>query len=252
MQDPTPIPETISTPSPPPTLHHLSSSQSLRVLWALEELAPQKLPYNLITYARVAARSPKELQSISPLGKSPVLTIDLPSSSAQSERVLIQESRLILRYICDNYSNGVWAPTSANDKVRDEYWQEFANSSLSSILTIMVVFDSIASQSPFFVRPLMTVMSKAALSQIKKELLKPFAAMEAALANTDAEWFSGSKLGLADFMMSWPMDLASQRGYFATKEYPKIAEWLVRVHQREAYKRALAKGGSYNLATFDM
>lgn len=56
MQDPTD-----ATPSgkAPPTLHHLFSSQSLRILWALEELsAANSQPYSLKTYKRQKGTAP--------------------------------------------------------------------------------------------------------------------------------------------------------------------------------------------------
>jgi len=60
-----------------PTVHHLSSSQSLRVLWALEEpSAHSGQRYTLKTCKHHMGRAPAVLKSVFPLGKSPILVVD--------------------------------------------------------------------------------------------------------------------------------------------------------------------------------
>jgi glutathione S-transferase len=242
-----------STPSAkaPPTLHHLSSSQSLRVLWALEELAGANgQSYTVKTYKRQKGAAPLELQSIFPLGLSPILVVDPIPDSADQERAVVTESRLILQYLADNYSNGIWAPTNANDKRRNEYWQEFAGATLTPKVDFIMLFDILPLHMPWFVRPLVWVFCNAIANVYKEMLVRPFRLMEDALSE-ERPWFAGERLGQADLLMSWPMDMAFQRGYFDASLYPKVAEWQKRVHERPAYKRALDKGGSYNLITFD-
>lgn len=73
--------------------------------------------------------------------------------------------------------------------------------------------------------------------------------MENALSD-EKPWFTGVLHGLADINMIFPMDMASQRGYFDGKNYPKLQDWLERIHALPAYKRALEKGGKYDLYTF--
>jgi len=189
------------------------------------------------------------MKEVFPLGKSPILTVDPVANSDVTEKLTIAESRVVIKYIADNYSNGVWIPDTASDRMRDDYWTEFANSTLGSTVMLVMIFDIIPSQSPWLARPLMSVISKSAVVQISGELKRPYELMEAALSES-TPWFAGKKLGMADFNMSWPMDLASQRGYFDGAKYPKIKAWLDRVHARPAYKRALQKGGGYNLAAF--
>ena len=50
---------------------------------------------------------------------------------------------------------------------------------------------------------------------------------------------------MADFLLSFPIDMAEQRKCFDAGKYPVVAGWLKRVHERPAYKRALEKGGVY-------
>ena len=63
-------------------------------------------------------------------------------------------------------------------------------------------------------------------------------------------WSSGKKLGLADLTMIFPMDRATGGGCIQLEKYPKLAKWHDTVINRPAYKRALEKGGPYDLATF--
>ncbi|KAL1969893.1 hypothetical protein VTN77DRAFT_7402 [Rasamsonia byssochlamydoides] len=243
---------------PAPTLHHLSSSQSFRILWALEELSiAHGQPYALKTYKREKGRAPAALQKIFPLGKSPILEIkgiddfrpqNMPVPNGK-KRTIVTESRLILQYLADHYSHGIWRPSS-DDRDRDLYWQEFANCTLAPIVDRILCFDLVPPHTSWLIRPLMWAIFGPIARLFEKDLAAPFALMETALS-TEKPWFAGSKLGLADFCLSWPIDVASQRGYFRPERYPKVAEWLERVHGREAYRRAIAKGGSYDLVTFD-
>lgn len=235
----------------PPTLHHLLSSQSLRILWALEELAAaHSLPYSLKTYKRQKGMAPPELQSVFPLGASPILVIDPLPESPDQERIVVTESRLILQYLADHYSSGIWAPTNATDTRRNDYWQEFAGATLTPKVDFVLLFDIVPPHVPLLIRPLVKAFCNAIANVYKGHLVRPFKLMEDALSE-ESPWFAGEQLGQADFLMSWPMDMAVQRGYFDAKLYPKVAEWHRRVRERPAYKRALEKGGSYDLVTFD-
>ncbi|EED20676.1 glutathione S-transferase, putative [Talaromyces stipitatus ATCC 10500] len=228
---------------PPPILHHLSSSQSLRILWALEELSLSSgLEYNLKCYKRQNARAPAELKTVFPLGRSPIL--EVPGT-------IVTESRLILQFLSDKYSNGEWIPETDEDKDRDTYFQEFAIATLNGILNSILYFQIIPPNSPWLVRPLMYAIFNPIVKIFSQDIDPHFSLMERALSD-EKPWFSGAKIGLADINLSWPMDSAKQRGYLDEKKYPKLADWLRRVHERPAYQNALKKGGSYDLVKFDM
>jgi glutathione S-transferase len=232
-----------------PTLYHLEHSQSMRVLWALEELAESHgLQFNLKKYPRIKGRADPALKKIFPLGKSPILVVPHVEGRADSP-VTLTESRLILQFLSDTYSKGEWVPSNTTDKMRDSYFQEFANNSLGTTYILMIVFAALPVQSPFFIRPLMSVISNGANGMIRKELDAPHKLMEEALSD-EKPWFSGEKIGLADFNMSWQMDVAVQRGYLDGKKFPKVQAWVERVHARPAYKRALERGSPYDLVRF--
>jgi glutathione S-transferase len=234
----------------PPTLHHLNSSQSFRVLWALEELAgaDDSFKYNLKNYKRQRGRAPLELQKIYPLGKSPILEI-LPVEGLNQERIVVTESRLILQFLADNYSNGIWDTQTPQDAQRNNYYQEFSNCSFAPKVDFVMIFDIIPSAGPWIVRPLASAVFSPIANMFKKDLVGPLELMESALS-VEKPWFAGQNLGLADFCLTWPMDHASQRGYFEAVKYPKVAEWHKRVKERPAYKRALEKGGVYDMTKF--
>ena len=60
------------------------------------------------------------------------------------------------------------------------------------------------------------------------------------------EWFAGPEFTAADIQMSFPLEAASARAPLV-RQMPKLAAFLDRIHARPAYKRALAKGGPYEL-----
>jgi glutathione S-transferase len=80
------------------TRDRLEVSRSHRILWLFEELG---VPYELKTYKRTKERlAPPELKEIHPLGKSPVVTIEVPGSGAP---IVLAESAAIVEYFCDHY-----------------------------------------------------------------------------------------------------------------------------------------------------
>jgi len=238
--------------APPPTLYHLESSQSLRVLWALEELADSHgQTFELKRYPRVAARADPAIKKISPMGKAPVLTLPHLDGRAAGGEVVITESRVILQFLADAYSDDAWRPATLEDRMRDRQFQEFANNSLGSVYMLMLVFELIPRQAPAFLRGLLGLFVGSVVGRIKAETETPHQVLEDALSD-DKPWFSGPKMGLADFNMSWQMDVGVQRGYLDVRRYPKLAAWVERVHARPAYKRALQKTGTYDLVTFGM
>lgn len=53
-------------------------------------------------------------------------------------------------------------------------------------------------------------------------------------------WFAGDHFTAADIMMSFPLEAARSRGGLAW-DYPHIDAWIGRIHDRNAYQRALAR-----------
>jgi glutathione S-transferase len=232
-------------------LHHLSSSQSLRVLWALEELKEANgTQYNLKNYSRVKSLAPIELKSVHPLGKSPILTVEpISGSTSAGETKTLIESRIILLFIADNYAYGLWTPKSAASMERDLFFQEYANGTLRTKIDFTLIFEIIPQHVPFFVRPIARLLVTPVVNVMKQGLPDVYQVLEDALSE-EKPWFAGEKIGLADFNMSWGMDTADQRAYFDGSKYPKLREWHERVKSRPAYKRAVELGPSYDLVNY--
>ena len=61
------------------------------------------------------------------------------------------------------------------------------------------------------------------------------------------EWFCGSEMTGADFMMSFPLEAAMSRAE-SINSMPKISAYVKRIHTMPSFKKALEVGGPYNYA----
>ncbi|WP_320534048.1 glutathione S-transferase family protein [Robbsia andropogonis] len=218
------------------TLHHLNNSRSQRVLWLLEELG---VPYRLQLYTRDPRTmlAPPELAAVHPLGKSPVLE--------DGDR-LLAESAVIIEYMIDHYGDGRFGPVPGTDARLDQsYWLYYAEGSLMPLLLLKLVFTRIAqSPAPFFVKPLIKgIAHKAQANFGEPQLVRQLDYVDAHLKERD--WFLGDTLSGADFQMSFPLQAA--KGRVGLARWPHIDAFVNRVESREAYRRALDKGGPFSL-----
>ncbi|CZR63279.1 uncharacterized protein PAC_13176 [Phialocephala subalpina] len=237
-----------------PTLYNMSSSQAFVILWALEEVADTHgIKYNIKNLPRRDPNTAKELKALFPIDKSPIVTLEpVDDEPAQTYQVLpnvLTESRLILQFISDNYTTGEWVPKSSSDKSRDIFFQELAKCTLILKVNFCVIFEVIPTFLPFGLRHLILLLVKPVVNHFLDDLRDIYQVMEDSL-DEERPWFSGEKIGLADFNMSFAMDMAVQRGYFDPKRYPKVGKWYESILERPAYKRALEKGGEYDLTVF--
>ena len=236
-----------------PTVYNMSSSKAREVLWALEELADTGIQYKVVNVRRRGADTYKILKSQFPLGKSPTVTLEQVNGNSeviyQILPNVLTEARLILQFISDNYTDGIWIPESEEDKARATFFQEFANGSLLAKVDNIVTFEVIPTMLFFPLRQLTLLMVLPIRNHFMNDLTVGYQLLEDALSE-ERPWFSGKKVGLADFNMIFPIDMAVGRGYIQLTKYPKLAEWHDIVINRPAYRRALEKGGPYDLATF--
>ena len=219
------------------TLHHLEHSRSQRVLWLLEELG---LPYEVRRYARdpKTMYAPPELARLHPLGKSPVIT---------DGEVTVAESGAIIEYLLDSHGGGRLRPAAGTpERRRFTYWLHFAEGSAMPPLLMKLVFDKVRSAPvPFFVKPIVRgIADKVTSSFIAPNIERQLQFMEAELS--DRPWFAGSEFTAADVQMSFPLEAAAARGGLDAR-YPRLHDWLARIHARRAYQRALEVGGPYTL-----
>lgn len=217
-------------------VHHLNNSRSQRVLWLLEELG---LPYELKLYQRDpnTMLAPPELRQVHPLGKSPVIT---------DGDLTLAESGAILEYLAERHGQGRFKPaTHTAEWVRYTYWMHFAEGTAMPPLLMKLVFDTIERKAPLLVRPIAAgIASKARAMIVTPNLQRHLQYMESELAERD--WFAGDAFTVADVQMSFPLEASAARGGLDAS-YPRLTDFLARIHARPAYQRALAKGGPLTL-----
>jgi glutathione S-transferase len=218
-------------------VHHLNNSRSQRVLWLLEELG---LAYDIKRYERdkKTMLAPPELRKVHPLGKSPVIT---------DGDLTIAESGAIIEYMVERYGDGCFAPARELPAyLRYRYWLHYSEGSLMSPLLLKLVFDKIEkSPMPFFVKPIAKAISgKAKSSFIMPQLNTHLDYLEAELGKS--EWFVGDDFTAADVQLSFPIEAAAARGGLNASR-PRLMDYLQRIHARPAYKRAVERGGEYDV-----
>ena len=218
-------------------VHHLNNSRSQRVLWLLEELG---VAYEVKRYERDPATmlAPATLRAVHPLGKSPVVT---------DGEVTLAESGAIVEYLVDRYGAGRLAPRAGTpERLRYTYWLHYAEGSAMPPLLLKLVFDRVESAPmPFFVRPVArAIVGRAMTSFIEPQIRLHLDHMERELG--PSSWFAGNEFTAADIQMSFPLEAAAARAGLDGSR-PKLAAFLDRIHARPAYRRALERGGTYEL-----
>jgi glutathione S-transferase len=223
--------------SPMVVLHHLENSRSQRVLWLLEELG---VPYEVRRYRRDPKTwlAPPELLRVHPLGKSPVIS---------DGELTVAESGAILEYLLDAHGGGrLRPPPGTPERLRFTYWLHFAEGSAMPPLLMKLVFDRVRkARVPFFLRPAVRgIADKVSATAITPNIERQLAFMESDLK--DRDWFAGSEFSAADIQMSFPLEAAAARGGL-DRRFPRLSDWLARIHARAAYRRALEVGGPYTI-----
>ena len=217
-------------------VHHLNNSRSQRILWLLEELS---VPYEVKRYERnpKTMRAPPALLAVHPLGKSPVI---------EDDGKIIAESGAIVEYLADTYADGALAPRPGTpERLRYTYYLHYAEGTLMPPLLMTLIFGTIPKRSPALIRPVAKMIATATKRGfIEPELKRQLDFLEGELGKT--AWFAGAAFSAADVQMSFPLEAAVQRGGLDASR-PRLAEFLARIHARPAYKRALERGGQYDL-----
>ncbi len=219
------------------TVHHLNNSRSQRVLWLLEELG---LPYEVKRYERDprTMRAPASLRAVHPLGKSPVITEDGQT---------IAESGAIVEYLVERHGQGRLAPAPGTpERLRYIYWLHYAEGSAMPLLLLALVAARIPQgPMPFFARPIARrIADRLRSSFVEPQLKLHLDFLEGELAKSS--WFAGEDFTAADIQMSFPLEAAAARGGLDASR-PRLMAYLDRIHVRPAYRRALERGGKYEL-----
>jgi len=217
------------------TVHHLNNSRSHRILWLLEELG---CDYEITRYERdlKTKLAPPELRAVHPLGKSPVVT--------DGENT-VAESGAIIEYIVERYGDGRLRPEADTpERLRYSYWMHYAEGSAMSPLLLKIVFQELSQQGPLLAKPLL----KGVAAAVNKEFINPELKKHMKYWESELEgraYFCGDAFTAADIQMSFPLEAATARG--DASRFPRINALVERFREREAYKRAIERGGEYSL-----
>jgi glutathione S-transferase len=217
------------------TVHHLNNSRSQRVLWLLEEL---EQPYEMVRYQRQPdMHAPAGLRAIHPLGKAPILV---------DGGKVVAESGAIVEYLTETYGDGRLIPRpNTPERLRYTYWLHYAEGSAMPPLLLKLLFTLMPRRAPALLRPLVRkVSSQALMSLVNPQLKQHMAFWEEELSRTT--WFAGDEFSAADIQMSFPLEAAAARAGLE-QGHPRAMAFLDRIHARPAYRRALEKGGPYEL-----
>ncbi|MEO1966924.1 glutathione S-transferase [Hyphomonas sp.] len=215
------------------TLHHLEKSQSIRILWLLEELG---VPYEVKLYDRdpQTRLAPAEYKAISPLGTAPVITVD---------GTAMAETNAIVDYICDLHDDGRLRPAPGTpDRARYLFWFHTSQGSLQPLLTNKFVMTAMTMRTPFLMRP----VAKALVGGLDKAFFTPrltalMAEIEKQLGQT--KWFAGENLTAADIVMGYSMELAAHRAGMDEANFPNAHRFLKQMRETPSYQRAMEKDG---------
>ena len=218
------------------TVHHLENSRSQRVLWLLEEIGA---PYEIKAYARDPRTklAPPQLKAVHPLGKSPVVVADGHT---------LAETGAIIGYLIDTRANGRLRPAAGTEaRLRYDYWLHYAEGSAMPPLLLKLVFQTLPRRAPGFLRPLVRrIAATAQAGFVDPQLVLHMNYWEDTL--NGASWFAGEDFTAADIMMSFPVEAAAARASALTGR-PNLGAFLERLRARLAYRRALERGGPYQL-----
>ncbi|KAF2194495.1 glutathione transferase [Zopfia rhizophila CBS 207.26] len=230
------------------TCYWLDKSRAQRIIWLLEEV---KVDYELKVFKRGKDfLAPPELKEVHPLGKSPVIGIQ---AAGAEKPLILAESGTIIEYLAEHFGSWLIPKRYPDGKegvigaeteewLRYRYIMHYAEGSFMTILILALVTHRIRNAPvPFFIRPITKgIANKVDGSFIDPELKNHLTFLENYLAASpnNGEFFSGSSLTGADFMMAFALEAAVQRAPLNETTYPKLYSWVKRMQAREAYKRA--------------
>jgi len=216
------------------TVHNLENSQSIRILWLLEELGAD---YHIQQYSRDSSSdmAPSEFKKLHIIGTAPAIS---------DGELTLPETNAIVDYILDKHPNSTLRPEPGTpQRTRFLYWLHATQGSLMPLMLEALIFKRMISKAPFLFRPILRMVVNAVRDNYLwpryERLLKH---METELSTST--WLSGEELTAADIVMGYCLEVAEVRTGIS-KDYPHIHGFLKRMRSRPAYQRALQKNGAF-------
>lgn len=214
-------------------------------MWLLEELG---IEYNLNLFERQTSgpnkhRAPDSLKESHPIGKSPQLI-------TPEGRVIIERSA-IAKYLIDKYDTAGKFKINQNDPdndiIREEELMSLGGTSLSSMLMIKVILGYVQSASPFFIRPVMGVISSGLNKGfLDKEIDVMLKYLDGVLKGKEF-LLNTTNPTRTDFCTLWYLEQANSLGLDNWRTYPNLKSWFDRCKSRDGWKRALEKGNGFDM-----
>jgi len=216
------------------TVHHLENSQSIRILWLLEELG---VDYALQHYARTGPQTlaPDSYRQLHPVGTSPTISDGL---------LVLAETGAIVDYILDMHPDSPLRPQPGTpQRTRYLYWLHAGQASFMPLLLEALIFKRMVSKAPVLIRPIIgAVVKRVHDAYLWPRYHRQLDFMEQELSRSC--WLSGEQLTAADIVMGYCLEVAEVRTGIG-EQYPHVQAFLQRMRARPAYQRALEKSGPF-------
>ena len=200
------------------TIYHLGLSQSDRIVWLMEEL---ELPYKLEWFDRLPENmlAPPAYRALHPTATAPTI---------RDGDTVLTESVAIIEYIIQRHAGGrLGVPVDQPNYPDYLYWMTFSLSLMSSVITVLACGES-GDQSPF-----------CEVSRERTERYLNF--MNQRLG--EVQYLAGPEFTAADIQNLFALTTMPRFGGPSVDNLPNIVDYLGRVTQRPAYRKAMAIAG---------
>jgi len=216
------------------TVHHLENSQSIRILWLLEELGVE---YRIQHYERNKSSSlaPPALKKLHRVGTSPIIT---------DANLVLPETNAIIQYIIDKHGdNGLVPPVGSNERTRYLYWLNASQGTIVPLMYMQLVLSRLHRRVPWLLKPILKmVVAKTNNVFLQPKIDNVLKQIEDDLSKSS--WFAGEQFSVADIAMGYCMDVAEVRCAMDDR-FPNAQDFLKRMRERPAYRRAMDKNGLF-------
>ena len=216
-------------------VHNLENSQSIRIIWLLEELG---VDYEIVQYKRRdqgKGLAPSDYKKLHPAGTSPTIS---------HGDTYLAETNAIVDYILDLHPDDQLRPKPESpDRTQYLYWFHATQGSLMPLLLDSLIFKRMESNAPFFIRPVIGFV----VNRVKDVFLQPRLTRIFKYINSELEihpWLAGENFTAADIVMGYCLEVAEVRSGMLD-DYPNILNYLRRMRERAGYQRAIEKNGPF-------
>lgn len=202
------------------TIHHLTTSQSERVVWLCEELG---IDYKLVVHERLpdTRLAPPALAAMTPMGTGPVM---------EDGDVVMGESGAIVEYIIHKHGGGRLALKPDHpDYAQYLFWFHWANASLQAVMGRNMI-----------IRRLPVPEDNPVVKGTRERLERALKTVDARLAGN--QWLAGSEFTAADVMTVFSLTTMRIFMPVGLGAYGNVLAYLQRVGARPGYRRAMEKG----------